>query len=43
MLNLGMSEIELERRFPGYARFTLEDFLRAIEAMLAAEAEKDAP
>lgn len=37
MLNLGVSEAELERRFPGYARFTLEDFLLAIEAEVAAQ------
>jgi hypothetical protein len=37
LLNLGASEAELEERFPGYARFTLEDFLLAIEAAVAAE------
>jgi hypothetical protein len=36
LLNLGMDEAELERRFPGYARFTLEDFQRAIAADVAA-------
>jgi len=36
LLSLRVSEAEIEKRFPGYTRFLLEDFLTAIEIEVAA-------